>query len=180
MSRLNRRTALAAVASLPAMAIPAGVANAATDPIFAAIAKHRACIAVSAQKTETRAQIEASITEKPEILSHEAKQALFAAGQPIDYEGFIDGLTFKRLRAEVPEFDRAIKLQSEAFAAEWDAHQVLLDTAPITIAGAVAVLRHAVESKEHESYAGELWDEHDLLQLIGTVADGLARIQELR
>ncbi len=54
---------------------------------------------------------------------------------------------------------------------------MLLNTAPITVAGAVAVIRHASKDTEDaRQWCGGFTDEYDLWLLISTVADGLARI----
>jgi hypothetical protein len=86
-------------------------------------------------------------------------------------------LAWARQLAANPELARAVDLQAEALSAEWEARHVLLNTAPITVAGAVAVIRHASKDTEDaRQWCGGFTDEYDLWLLISTVADGLARI----
>jgi hypothetical protein len=73
-----------------------------------------------------------------------------------------------------------VEAGSEALSAEFEAGRELKTTIHATIAGAVAVMRYALEccpeDEEPQLLVGTFEDPEDLLELISAVADGLAGI----
>jgi hypothetical protein len=167
MSMLNRRNALTAVATLPALAAPAALAVPAPDPILAAIAKHRECYKAAEGMVAAREKLETSTPHVSEYIDPE---------QPNNF-----ALAFDRQCAANPEFERAVEVAAKAMQTEYEAGQELLHTAPATVAGAIAALHHALECShrdENVPWWGRLFTDEgeDVLELVGSVADGLSRV----
>jgi len=115
---ITRRAALtAACAATVAAALPATVS---TDPVFAAIAAHRAAVA----------EFDKNCTD---LSDGRRYRQTIALGKPSPY------------LLGIPEAEAAYDCQSEA---EQDAAMAILDTPPTSLAGAVALLRYLTEVDE--------------------------------
>jgi hypothetical protein len=142
MPMLNRRNALTAVATLPALAAPAALAIPAPDPIFAVIEAHRRAWADLGTECENQTALEKEIPP-------ERRRA----------DNCDDGI-------EAGDDSRWIALQyamEDVHARIDDAADAMLDIEPTTIAGVIALLSYAAEHVRRGAEWAEVYEDPEPL-----------------